>query len=241
MQHCHDRLGHVGRQNTYKNVFAKYHWVNMREEAAAYVVKCQRCAQDKPRSGLTLGQGHPLHVPSALFSSVSIDFFSLPKSKSGYTQAVVYVCRLSKYVRLVAGYDTDSAEDQAMRFLKKWCYGGARGSPKEIVSDRDARWTSEFWEEFTDQTGIQMKLTTARHQKANGQAERAVLTTKRIIKAYANAELTDWDVQLSFAEAVMNNTVSPATGFTPNYLTSGREIDLGQQPVLGLRYVPTHR
>ena len=30
----------------------------------------------------------------------------------------------------------------------------------------------------------------------------------------------------------MNNTVLPATGFTPNYLTSGREIDLGQQPVI---------
>ena len=82
-----------------------------------------------------------------------------------------------------------------MRFLKEWCWGGARGLPKEIVSDRDARWTSEFWEELTEQTGIQMKLTTARHQNANEQAERAVRTANRIIKAYANAELTDWDVQ----------------------------------------------
>ena len=30
----------------------------------------------------------------------------------------------------------------------------------------------------------------------------------------------------------MDNTVSSATGFTPNYLTTGREIDLGQQPAI---------
>ena len=102
--------------------------------------------------------------------------------------------------------------------------GGARGFPKEITSDRDPTYRRKS---LLQTAGVELKLKTARHQSANGQAERMVRTAKEILQIYADGAFSDWDELLPMAEMVMNNTVSEATGFSPNYLCHGREVDLG--------------
>ena len=54
-----------------------------------------------------------------------------------------------------------------------------------------------------------------------------VRTAKEILQIYADGAFSDWDEFLPMTEMVMNNTVSEATGFSPNYLCHGLEVDLG--------------
>ena len=108
---------------------------------------------------LPIGGAHPLPVPEALFSSVSVDWFTLPETPAGYNRVAVYVCRLSKYVRLVPGRSDETAEDEATKFAKEWVWGEARGFPQEIMSDRDPTFRSRFWTKLLETAGVELKLT----------------------------------------------------------------------------------
>ncbi|XP_074292229.1 uncharacterized protein LOC141619101 [Silene latifolia] len=46
------------------------------------------------------------------------------------------------------------------------------GVPKDIVSDRDARFISRFWQELQELMGTTLKMSTAFHPAAHGQTER---------------------------------------------------------------------
>lgn len=71
-------------------------------------------------------------------------------------------------------------------------------------------------------------MTTAQHQSANGQAEQSVRTVKEIVKMYADVDIINWVEAVAIAQAVMNNTVSAATGYSPLFLAYGWELDLDQ-------------
>ena len=52
------------------------------------------------------------------------------------------------------------------------------GLPTDIVSDRDTKVTSHFWQALMDLLGIQTKLSTAFHPETDGQTERVNQTPK---------------------------------------------------------------
>ena len=51
-----------------------------------------------------------------------------------------------------------------------------RGVPREIISDRDIRFTKGFWKKWQTRLGISLRFTSARTQHSNGGAERAIAT-----------------------------------------------------------------
>ena len=45
------------------------------------------------------------------------------------------------------------------------------GLPKDIISDRDARFTGRFWVELFKLLGSELKFSTANHPQTDGQTE----------------------------------------------------------------------
>ena len=76
-----------------------------------------------------------------------MDFiFELPKTKKGYTGILVVVDRFSKMAHFVPLNEDTSARQVARLFFQyivKY-----HGLPKSIVSDRDGRFTGNFWREL---------------------------------------------------------------------------------------------
>ena len=59
--------------------------------------------------------------------------------------------------------------DLAKVFLKEiWKH---HGLPTDIVSDRDSKSTSYFWQALMDLLGVKTKLSTAFHPETDGQTE----------------------------------------------------------------------
>jgi len=48
------------------------------------------------------------------------------------------------------------------------------GIPSSIVSDRDLRFTSKFWESLQAALGTKLRLSSAYHPQTDGQADRTI-------------------------------------------------------------------
>jgi hypothetical protein len=100
-----------------------------------------------------------------------MDFITvLPKSTKQNNAIMVVVDKLSKYSHLVLVKSTCKAIDIANIFMKN--IFRLHGIPKEIVSDRDTKFTSRFWKSLMD--GFETKLLSRMdyHPQADGQTER---------------------------------------------------------------------
>ncbi|GMF51678.1 unnamed protein product [Phytophthora fragariaefolia] len=96
--------GHLGREKTYTSVARNFWWPHMYKWVRKYVQTCETCQRVKPApsvSALVMS----LPVPADCWRSVSMDFiFELPADARGHTGILIFVCRLSKMVRLAAGF-----------------------------------------------------------------------------------------------------------------------------------------
>jgi transposase InsO family protein len=214
--------GHQGVRRTRTRISRIYFWPGMEQDIRKFVKTCLTCQRNSQRSQLLDGLSHPLPIPQDRFRDVSIDFASINMSSNGFDTLMVIVDRLTKLVRLVPSLKSDTAEKVAERFLHHW-YSIGYGLPESIVSDRDSKFSSKFWTALGTQLGINIKLSTSRHQQTDGQSENAIRTYKRTAKKFASILNTDWDQNLPLIEFSLNNSVSASTGFTPFFLAFGFE------------------
>jgi hypothetical protein len=106
-----------------------------------------------------------------------MDFITALPESDGYSQIWVIVDRLTKMAHFIplregseAGASEAPVEDRAKVFAKEvW---RLHGLPSDIVSDRDTRFTSRFWQELTKHLDIKLSMSTAFHPQTDGQTER---------------------------------------------------------------------
>ena len=74
-----------------------------------------------------------------------MDFITkLPKTSSGYDTIWVIVDRLTKSDHFLPIRETDKMEKLASLYIKEVV--SRHGVPVSIISDRDSRFTSRFWQ-----------------------------------------------------------------------------------------------
>jgi hypothetical protein len=186
----------------------------MEKDIRNYVRTCMSCQRNSQRSDKLPGLLHPLPIPSDRFKEVSINFAFINKTASGFDSLMVVDDRLTKLVSLIPAKRDDSTAVIAERL-----YSLGYGLPESIISDRDSKFSSKLWQELGRQLGIDINLSTARHQQTDGQSEITIRTYKRTAKKFASILNTDWDRSLHFIEFAMNNSVSVSTGFTPIFFS----------------------
>lgn len=115
-----------------------------------------------------------------------MDFIvQLPESK-GYTQIWVVIDRFSKMAHFIPLPGTASSQDLAKVFLAQiW---RIHGLPLDIVSDRDAKFTSSFWASLMELLDIKLRMSTAFHPQTDGQTERVNQTLEHYLRAFCNYE-----------------------------------------------------
>jgi len=221
---CHDSpvSGHPGFDRTYELVHRRFYWPNMDVTVKRYVSTCDSCQRTKPRSAASKDVLHPLSIPAGIWESVSMDFIThLPVTARGFDSIFVIVDRLSKMAHFVPALATDTAEDSAKRFFQS--VFRLHGLPRDIVSDRDPKFTGSFWRALTEFLGIKLNMSTAYHPQSDGQTERTNRTLEQYLRHYVNFTHDDWDELLTPAEFAYNNAVHTSTGMSPFEFCSGRK------------------
>ena len=232
---CHDASGHLGKDKTMEQVKRRFYWPGMDEVVRRYVTSCDACQRNKPSQQSPMGPMMPLPIPSRPWQQVSMDLITqLPRSRKGNDAIVVFVDKLTKMVHYVATTTTVSAPQLATLFMREVVR--LHGVPESILSDRDPRFTANFWRAFWSQLGTTLTMSTAYHPQTDGQTERANRTLEEMLRARINFKQTDWDDHLSAVELAINNAQQASTGFSPFRLNYGQDVQLPlDQAIAGLR------
>ncbi|GJR93912.1 putative reverse transcriptase domain-containing protein [Tanacetum coccineum] len=80
------------------------------------------------------------------------------------------------------------------------------GVPISIISDRDSRFTSRFWQSMQEALGTRLDMSTAYHPQTDGQSERTIQTLEDMLRACVLDFEGSWDVHLSLVEFSYNNS-----------------------------------
>ncbi|GJY70405.1 putative reverse transcriptase domain-containing protein [Tanacetum coccineum] len=122
---------HPGSDKMYQDLKKLYWWSNMKAEIATYKWK-----------------------------NITMDFVTkLPKTSSGLDAIWVIVNRLTKSVHFLPMKETGSMEKLARQYLKEVI--SRHGVPVSIISDRDSKFTSHFWQSLNKALGTQLDMRTA--------------------------------------------------------------------------------
>ena len=223
LRESHDSAigGHFGRDKPLWRVEQTYAWPSLAADVAEYVRSCDQCQRNKPLVGKTRGLLQPLQVPSDRWEEVSLDYITgLPRTKDGHDVILVIVDRLSKWAYFIPTVITANAKETARLFMEHVL--SRHGMPKRLVSDRDTRFTSQFWRALFEAMGSTLGMSTAYHPQTDGQTERVNRVLEEALRAYVGAMQTDWDRQLPMVQFAYNTAKHVSTGETAFFLNYGR-------------------
>ena len=173
-------------------------------------------------------------IPSRPWESVGMDFVGPFTEVEGFDYVLLVICRLTAMVHLLPMWTNASAKDIAGIFVKEVVR--LHGIPESIVSDRDTKFTSQFWVELSKILGQRLLMSSSYHPQMDGSSERAIQTMSQILRSLVNDYQDNWRSQLPMVEFAMNSAVSESTGYSPfesNYRWMPRMIQ-------GIEYGASH-
>ena len=120
----------------------------------------------------------PIPLPEQKWQQITTDLVTdLPESE-GMTAIAVFVDRLTKMVHFVPCRKDISAQQYARLFIDH--VFKLHGLPEVIISDRDPRFLSKFWDELFTHLGTDLRFSTAFHPQTDGQSE----VTNRVMENF---------------------------------------------------------
>ncbi|KAJ3683164.1 hypothetical protein LUZ60_013391 [Juncus effusus] len=168
----------------HQDLRVSYWWPGMRREIGDFVSRCLVCQQVKAEQKKPAGLLQPLPLKEGKFEGITMDFVTgLPRTRQGNNAVWVIVDRLIKVAHFIPFKYGTSGEEMARSYMRT--IFRHHGTPVEIVSDRDTRFTSKFWEGFQAGMGTKLTFSTAYHPQMDGQSERTIETLEDMLRACA--------------------------------------------------------
>jgi hypothetical protein len=159
--------GHPGYQKTVAVVKHQYFWPGMKREIAEYIARCVECQKVKAEHRHPAGLMHPLTIPEWKWEVVTMDFITrLPRTGKLHDSIMVVVDKLTKAAHFIPLKTTHKAADVVDIFMKE--VARLHRIPKTIVSDRDPKFTSNFWKGLFKGFGMNLNFSTAYHPEFDG-------------------------------------------------------------------------
>jgi hypothetical protein len=219
LDHFHSRLdhGHFGYHKTLDSIQRYAYWPSLVTDVREFVNSCTICQRNLITDFRRQGLLHPLPVPDSRFQSISIDFGDLPLSSDGFNRFMVVQDRFSKLLEIIPCTASSTALEIATLLYNNWYLKGY-GFPTSIVSDRDSRFMSATWEEFSKLIGFTPICSVSRHQQTNGGAESMIKMFKHAVRRMATYNGTNWNFLRTPIQFSYNNSIHSSTGFRPFYL-----------------------
>jgi transposase InsO family protein len=217
--------GHRGFSKTLSFIRSSYFSPTLRKDAESCAKYCDTCQRAKafrqPRGGLS----RPFPPQMKKCEVISMDFvFDLPVTSSGKSGIAVIVDKLSRQAHFLSLPPKFDAVYLAHLYLHE--IYRHHGLPRVLISDRDVRFTSQFWTALVKRLGDKLNLSTAHHPQTDGQSGNTIGILEDMILPYVCYLQTDWAQYLDQLEFAYNNSVHTSTDQTLFLVTYVQHPDI---------------
>ncbi|MBW0588394.1 hypothetical protein O181_128109 [Austropuccinia psidii MF-1] len=106
----------------------------------------------------------------------------VPGVREYFNACLIIVYRFSESVRCLPFHKEDTAVDTALFFWNNII--STFGVQKIIISDRDPKFTSDFWTNLYEMLGTKLPFSTAYHPHTDCSAERMIQTMEDMIRRF---------------------------------------------------------
>ncbi|GJW75713.1 putative reverse transcriptase domain-containing protein [Tanacetum coccineum] len=213
---------HPGSDKMYQDLKQLYWWPNMKANIATYVSKCLTCAKVKAEHQKPSGLLVQPEIPEWKWEKITMDFVTkLPRTANGYDTIWVIVDRLTKSAHFLPMRENDPMEKLMKLYMKEVVT--RHGVPVSIISDRDGRFTSLFWQALHKALGTRLDMSMAYHPETDGQSERTIQTLEDMLRACVLDFGKNWDRHLPLVEFSYNNSYHTSIKAAPFEALYGRK------------------
>jgi transposase InsO family protein len=116
---------------------------------------------------------------------------------------MVVVDKLTKAMHFIPMKATHKATNIVEIYMKEFVR--IHGVPKEIVSERDPKFTSNFWKGLFKGFGTNLNLSTTYHPESNGKIERKNRVIENMLRMYVMDHPSKWEYYIHLVEFSYNN------------------------------------
>ena len=145
---------------------------------------------------------------------------SLPRTSRGCDSIWVVVDRLTKSAHFIPINITYPLKKLTELYISEIVR--LHGIPSSIVSDRDPRFTSRFWESLHKALGTKLRVSSAYHPQTDGQTEQTIQSLEDLLRACILEQGGSWDSFLPLIEFTYNNSFHSSIGMAPFEALYGR-------------------
>ena len=143
-----------------------------------------------------------------------MDFVThFPRTSRKHDVVSVIVDRVMKSAHFLAVRMTFTLEEFCRLYIREIVR--LHGVPVSIVSDRNPRFTAQFWKSFQKAMGTQLSMSTAFHPQTDGQLERTIQILKDMLRACVLYLKGSWEEHLPLVEFAYKNSYQASIQMAP--------------------------
>ncbi|KAG8479786.1 hypothetical protein CXB51_029317 [Gossypium anomalum] len=213
---------HPGSNKMYNDLKKMYWWSGMKRDISEFVSRCLICQQVKAEHQVPSGLLQPITIPEWKWERITMDFVSgLPLSPRKKDAIWVIVDRLTKLAHFISVRMDYSLDKLAELYISEIVR--LHGVPVSIISDRDPRFTSRFWDKLQEALGTQLYFSTAFHPQTDGQSERVIQVLEDMLRCCILEFEGNWERYLPLIEFAYNNSYQSSIKMAPYEALYGRK------------------
>ncbi|GKC59121.1 putative reverse transcriptase domain-containing protein [Tanacetum coccineum] len=173
---------HPRADKMYYDLRDRYWWSGMKKDIVEYVSKCLtrlKVKGEHQRASVLL---HQLEILVWKWEGIAMDFVTkLPRTSSGHDTIWVIMDRLTKSAHFLPMRKDYKMDILARLYMNEIV--ARHGVLISIISDRDSRFTSRFWQSMQKPLGTRLDMSTTYNRQTDGQSEHTIQTMEDMLRA----------------------------------------------------------
>ena len=166
---CHTTLGHLGPQKMLEYVRHWFWWPKISANIEDFCKSCGQCQVMKSSRQCPPGWVHTMPIPGKPWESVGMDFSGPYPEVKGFNYVLLVICRMMCMVHIIPTCTDVTAKQVAELYVREIVR--LHGILESIISDRDTKFTSQFWMELSCLLGQWLLMSSSHHLQTDGSSE----------------------------------------------------------------------
>ena len=224
-----EAAGHLAFKKTAEQLQRRAYWSTWKTDAEIFCKNCDAC--NRFHRGKLPKRGFLQDMRTGLpFERLHIDLTGPHVKSNGFQYTCTCICAFTKYV--IAWPIRDKKATTVARGIVERVFLPF-GVCSSLLTDNGKEFDNEIWREICRILGIVKHHTTPYFPACNGVAERWHRSMNAMIGKTVQSHQRDWPQRLPYVVSAYNSSVHESTGYSPNFLMFGRELQMAVDITLG--------